>query len=115
MRTPRPSGIASRTRLANFTSSTGGLKTRFAIASRVGADEIRRMAAADARRLHTARGRKVRRAEADALHARARCADLLDVGDAECGLEDRVDEERASQLVARLQLREQPVDVVDVP
>ena len=32
MRTPRPSGIASRTRSANFTSSTGGLKTRLAIA-----------------------------------------------------------------------------------
>ena len=31
IRTPRPSGIASSTRFANFTSSTGGLKTRFAM------------------------------------------------------------------------------------
>src|SRR5437762_1010656 len=82
---------------------------------RVGAHEIRRVAAADARRLHAARRGEVRRAEADALHARARGADLLDVGDTERGLEDGVHQKRAPELVARLELGEEAVGVVDVP
>ena len=73
------------------------------------------MAAADARRLHAARGGEVGGAEAHALHARARGADLLDVGDAERGLEDGVHQDRPLHLVLRLELREQAIDVVDVP
>ena len=73
------------------------------------------MAAADARRLHAPRRGEVGRAEADALHARAGGADLLDVGDAERGLEDGVDEDRPLELVLGLELRQQAVDVVDVP
>jgi hypothetical protein len=57
------------------------------------------MAAADARRLHAARRGEVRGTEAEALHARARGADLLDVGHAERGLEHAVDEDRALELV----------------
>jgi hypothetical protein len=49
------------------------------------------------------------------LHARGRGGDLLDVGDAERRLEQGVDEDRALQAGARLELGEQPVDVVDVP
>ena len=81
----------------------------------IGAHEVGGVAAADARRLHAARGGEVGGAEAHALHARARGADLLDVGDAERGLEDRVHQDRPLHLVLRLELREQAVDVVDVP
>ena len=73
------------------------------------------MAAAHARRLHAPRGGQVGRADAHALHARRRRRDRLDVRDAERGLEDRVHEDRPLQPVARLELREQAVDVVDVP
>src|SRR3989441_2249008 len=73
------------------------------------------MAAAHASRLHAARGGEVRWPEADPLHAWARGADLLDVGDAERGLEDGVHEEGALQLMVRLQLGEEAVHVVDVP
>jgi hypothetical protein len=73
------------------------------------------VAAADARRLHPPRRGEVGGAEAHALHARRRGGDLLDVGDAQRGLEDRVDEDRPLQPVPRLELREEPVDVVDVP
>ncbi len=41
--------------------------------------------------------------------------DLLEVGDALCGLEDRVDEDRAVDLGLGLELGEEAVDVVDVP
>ena len=72
------------------------------------------MTTADARRLHPAVGREVRRAEADALHPRARPADRLDVGHPPCRLEDRVDEDRPGQAGPCLELGQQPVDVVDV-
>ena len=73
------------------------------------------MAAADARRLHRARGRKVGRAERDAVHARGGGGDRLDVLHALGGLQDRVDQDRAGDLVARLELRQQLVEIVDVP
>src|SRR4029077_11953469 len=63
-------------------------RRRWLLRVRVGAHQIGGMAAADAGRLHAPRRAQVRRSEADALHARARGADLLDVRDAERGLED---------------------------
>ena len=41
--------------------------------------------------------------------------DLLEVGDALGGLEHAVDQDRALEPGLRLELREQAVDVVDVP
>ena len=73
------------------------------------------MAAADARGLHRARGRKVRGPERDAVHARGGGRDRLDVLHALGGLQDRVDQDRARHLVARLELRQQLVEIVDVP
>ena len=72
------------------------------------------MAAADARRLHPAVRGEVGGAERQALHPRRRAADLLDVGHAPRGLEDRVHEDRPVEAGLRLELGEQPVDVVDV-
>ena len=72
------------------------------------------MAAADAGGLHPAVGGEVGRAEGEALHARAGAADLLDVGHAAGGLEDRVDQDRPVEPGLGLELGEQPVDVVDV-
>src|SRR4051794_8238269 len=82
---------------------------------RVAQHAVAGVPAADARRLHAPRRGQVRRPHAHALHARAGGCDLLDVGDAERRLEDRVDEDRALDARARLELGEQPVDVVDVP
>jgi hypothetical protein len=70
--------------------------------------------AADSRRLHAPVRSEVRRPERQTLHPRRRAADLLDVRHAASGLEDRVHEERLVQAGLRLELREQPVDVVDV-
>jgi len=72
------------------------------------------VAAADASGLHPPVGREVRGPEAEALHARRGGADLLDVVDSTGGLEDRVDHQRLGQLGLRLELGEEPVDVVDV-
>src|SRR5207302_5150126 len=49
------------------------------------------VAAANACGLHAARCGEIRRAEAHPLHPRAGGGDLLEVDDAEAGLEDRVD------------------------
>ena len=65
----------------------------------VGDRAVARVPAADARRLHAPRGGEVGRAEAHALHARAGGGDLLEVGHALRGLEDRVD--RGSGAPAR--------------
>ena len=73
------------------------------------------VAAADARGLHPPRSGQVGRAEAHALHPRAGGRDLLEVDDAEAGLEDRVDQDRAVEAGLGLELGQQPVDVVDVP
>ena len=72
------------------------------------------MAAADAGGLHPPVGGEVGRAEREALHAGRRRADLLDVGHAARGLEDRVHEDRPVEAGLGLELGEQPVDVVDV-
>ena len=72
------------------------------------------MAATDACRLHAPVGGEVGRAERQALHARRRGADRLDVGDAAGRLEDRVDEDRPAEPGLGLELGEQAVDVVDV-
>ena len=72
------------------------------------------MAAAHPGRLHPTVGGEVGRAEREALHPRRGAADLLDVGDAAGGLEDRVHQDRAVQPGLGLELGEQPVDVVDV-
>ena len=72
------------------------------------------MSAADPRRLHPAVGGEVGGAEADALHPGARAGDGLDVRHPPGGLEDGVDEDRTGDAGLGLELREQPVDVVDV-
>ena len=77
--------------------------------------QIAGVAAADPGRLHPPRGGEVGRAEAHPLHPRAGGRDLLEVDDAERGLEDRVDEDRPVELRLGLELGEQAVDVVDVP
>ncbi len=73
------------------------------------------MPAADARRLHAARGGEVGGAEAHAVHARRRSCDLGHVLHALRGLQDGVDEDRLFHAVLRFELRQQLVDVVDVP
>ena len=81
---------------------------------RVLAHEVAGVAAADAGGLHAAVGGQVGGAEAQALHARAGAADLLHVGHAARRLEDGVHEERLGEPGLRLELGEEPVDVVDV-
>ena len=81
---------------------------------RVLADQVAGVAAADAGGLHAPVGGQVGRAERQALHAGRGGADLLDVGDAAGGLEDGVDEDRLGEAGLRLELGEEPVDVVDV-
>ena len=73
------------------------------------------MAAADTRRLHAARGRQIGRAQAHAVHARAGAGDGLHVLDALGRLQDGVDQDRLAQRVLGLELRQQLVEVVDVP
>ena len=72
------------------------------------------MATAHAGGLHATVGGQVGRAERQALHAGRRRADLLHVGHAAGGLQDGVHEDRALEAGLGLELREQPVDVVDV-
>ena len=57
-----------------------------AVRARIKQDAVARVAAADARRLHTPRRGQIGRAERDALHARRGGRDLLDVGHALRGL-----------------------------
>ena len=82
---------------------------------RVSAHQVAGVPAPHPRRLHAAGGREVGGPERQALHARAGAADLLHVGDAGGRLQDRVHQERPLQLRLGLQLRQQAVDVVDVP
>ena len=72
------------------------------------------MAAADAGRLHPTIGGEVGRPEGQTLHAGRREADLLDVGDAASGLQDRMDQQRLGQTGLGFELGEEPIDVVDV-
>ena len=73
------------------------------------------MAASHPRGLHAPVGGEIGRAEAHALHPRAGRGDLLEVGHALGRLEDRVHEQRALEPRLGLELRQQAVDVVDVP
>ena len=80
----------------------------------VGVDphQVAGMPAAHPGGLHAPRGGQVRRPQADALHARAGRHDLLDVGDAERGLQDGVQLDRARQPALGFELRQQagPLD-----
>src|SRR5690606_37412588 len=77
-------------------------------------DDVAGVRATDASGLHpTVRG-EVSRAEGEALHARRRTADLLDVGDTASGLQDRVDQDRLGDAGLGLELGKDAVDVVDV-
>ena len=87
----------------------------FGVGLCVGQHHIVRMAAADTRGLHAARGGEVRGAEAHAVHARGGTRDRLDVVDALRGLQDGVDQDRPFDRVARFELREQLIEIVDVP
>ncbi len=73
------------------------------------------MTAAHTRRLHAPRGRQIGRAKAHAVHARAGAGDRLHVVDALGGLEDGVDEDGAGKCVLGLQLREELIQIVNVP
>ena len=73
------------------------------------------MAAADAGRLHRARGREVGRAEAHALHAGRSGGDRLDIVDALGGLQNRMHQNGALETVARFEQRQILVDEMDVP
>jgi hypothetical protein len=73
------------------------------------------MPAAHARRFHAAGGGKIRRPKAHAMHARARCRNLLDVGHPFCGFQDGVEENGLAEAVARFELRQELVEVMDVP
>ena len=61
---------------------------------------IGRMAAADPCRLHAARGRKVRRAKAHAVHARTGGGDVVDVLDALRGFQNGMNQDRLFDAVA---------------
>ena len=73
------------------------------------------MAAADARRLHRARGGKIGRAKTDAVHARRRDRDRGDIIDAFGGFEDGVDQDRLLDAVLGFELREKLIEIMDVP
>src|SRR6187551_1467508 len=73
------------------------------------------MSSAYARRLHRAGDGEVSRPEAHAVHARRSGSDRLDIVDALRRLQDGVDQDRLFELMPRLELREQLVEVVDVP
>ena len=49
------------------------------------------------------------------MHARAGAGDFLNVLDALCRFEDRMDEERLLQPVLRFELRQQLVEIMDIP
>ncbi len=81
----------------------------------IGKNAVERMAAADPRGLHPARGGKIGRAETEPVHPRACGRDLGDVLDALSGFQQGMDEDRLGDLVASLKQREVLVDEVDVP
>ena len=73
------------------------------------------MAAADARRLHRARGGEIGRTEAHALHARRGGGNRLDIVDALGGLQNRMRENGSLETVARLEQRQILVKEMNVP
>ncbi len=76
---------------------------------------VGRVPAADAGGLHAARRGEVGGAETHAVHARAGHRDLVDILDALRGFEQRMDQDRASDAVLGFELRQELIDVVDVP
>ena len=82
---------------------------------RVGQHLVFRMPAADARGLHRARGGEIGRTEADALHARRGGRDRLDIHDALGGFQDGVDQDRLVDAMPRFELRQQLIEIMDVP
>jgi hypothetical protein len=73
------------------------------------------MAAADARRLHGARGGEVGGAEAHAVHARRRGRDRRNIVDPLRRLQDGVDEDRFLHAMPGFELGEQLVEIMDIP
>ncbi len=73
------------------------------------------MPAADARRLHAARGSEIGRPQAHPVHARRRGGNGLDVLHALGRLQDGVDQDRLLDGVLGLELRQQLIQIVDVP
>ena len=73
------------------------------------------MAAADACRLHGARGGKIGGAKTHAVHARRGGGDRLDIVHALRRFQDGVDHDRLCDLVPRFELRQQLVEIMDVP
>ena len=73
------------------------------------------MTAADARRLHGARGGEIGGPQAHAVHARRRARNRLHIVDALRGFQDGVNQNRFFDFVARFELRQQLVEIVDVP
>ena len=90
-------------------------RPRASPALRVGQHGVVGMAAADARGLHAARGGEVGGAEAHAVHARRGGGDRLDIVDALRGFQDGVDQDRLLDRVPGFELRQQLVEIVDVP
>ena len=73
------------------------------------------MAAADAGRLHRARGGEIRRAQAHAVQARRGRRDGAHVVDALGGLQDRMHQDRLCDAMAGLEQRKMPIDEMHVP
>ncbi len=81
----------------------------------VGQHHVVRMAAADARGLHAARGREIGGAETHAVHPRRGRRDRLDIVDALRGLENGVDQDRPLDGVAGFELGQKLVEIMNVP
>ena len=73
------------------------------------------MAAADARRLHAARRRKIGGPEAHAVHARRGGGDRFNVIDAFGRFENGMDQDRLLDGVPGLELRQKLIEIVDIP
>ncbi len=81
----------------------------------IGQNTIGRVPAADARRLHAARGCQIGRPKAHAMHAWRGSGDLLDVLDPFCSLQNGMDEDRLFNPVPCFELRQKLVEIVDIP
>ena len=81
----------------------------------IGQHAVERVAAADPRRLHPARGGEVGRPQAHAVHPRAGGRDVVHVLDPLGGLEQGMNQDRPADSVSRFELGQQLVDEVDVP
>ncbi len=73
------------------------------------------MPAADTRRLHGPARRQIRRTKAHAVHAGARRRNFRDIIDALRRLQKRVDHDRLLDPVLGFELRQQLIEIVNVP